>query len=235
MKQWLISLGWGLIVAGMAAVSLPAVAESNRQIPGHIVIRRAGPIKSCAEIAGFISSTVPSSSDLSSRDLSAIDSSSIDSAQTLSNDRFELQELNCAAARNIPAGSSLELLKSSWNARLQRREFALRCARPQDCVPFLVWEAVPKRASAAGVDQSFSGRASSGPAPQGPTARMERQLVKSGQTAMLTWEQGGIRVILPVTCLEAGGLGQYVRVRFKNAARTLRAEIVGAGAVRVSL
>jgi hypothetical protein len=41
--------------------------------------------------------------------------------------------------------------------------------------------------------------------------------------------------VLPVTCLEAGGLGQFVRIRFKNAARTLRAEIVGAGMLRASL
>jgi flagella basal body P-ring formation protein FlgA len=59
--------------------------------------------------------------------------------------------------------------------------------------------------------------------------------VQRGQTAMLTWEQGGIRVVLPVTCLEAGAAGQFVLVRFQNAPRTVRAEVVGAGEVRVSL
>jgi flagella basal body P-ring formation protein FlgA len=61
------------------------------------------------------------------------------------------------------------------------------------------------------------------------------RLVKPGQTAMLTWEQAGIRVVLPVTCLDAGGLGQFVRVRFKNAARTLWAEVIGESTLRASL
>ena len=60
-------------------------------------------------------------------------------------------------------------------------------------------------------------------------------LVKPGQTVSLSWEQGGIRVILPVTCLEAGGLGQLVRVRLKNVARTLRAEVMSDGTVQVRL
>jgi flagella basal body P-ring formation protein FlgA len=61
------------------------------------------------------------------------------------------------------------------------------------------------------------------------------QLIKPGQTATLTWEQSGIRVVLPVTCLDGGGLGQLVRIRFKNGAQTLRAEVVGAGSLRAGL
>jgi len=51
---------------------------------------------------------------------------------------------------------------------------------------------------------------------------------------MLTWEQAGLRMVLR-NLPEAGGLGQFVRVRFKNAPGTLRAEVVGAGSVRASL
>jgi len=61
------------------------------------------------------------------------------------------------------------------------------------------------------------------------------RLVKPGQTATLTWEQAGLRIVLPVTCLDAGGLGQFVRVRFKNAARILRAEVMGKAILRASL
>jgi len=61
------------------------------------------------------------------------------------------------------------------------------------------------------------------------------RLVKPGQTATLTWEQAGLRIVLPVTCLDAGGLGEFVRVRFKNAARILRAEVMGKATLRASL
>ena len=59
-------------------------------------------------------------------------------------------------------------------------------------------------------------------------------LVKPGQTATLTWEQAGIRAVLAVTCLDAGRLGQVVRVRFKNAARIMWAKVTGEGTLRAS-
>jgi len=68
-----------------------------------------------------------------------------------------------------------------------------------------------------------------------PVASGAERLVAPGETATLTWDQGGIRVVLPVTCLDAGAMGQFVRVRLKNATRILRAEVVGAGTLRASL
>jgi Chaperone for flagella basal body P-ring formation len=61
----------------------------------------------------------------------------------------------------------------------------------------------------------------------------EEPLVKSGQPALLTWEHGGIRVLLQVICLDSGGEGQSVRARTKNSGRILRAEVVGKGSLRV--
>jgi hypothetical protein len=165
-------------------------------IPERIVVRLRGATKSCAEIAEFVAPGAAS------------------------------QSLNCGAARGVPEDASLELLKTDWNARLQRREFALRCLRPENCVPFLVWDREKKPSTIA------TGAASMHLASGGSSAA---RLVKRGQTATLTWEQGGIRVVLPVTCLDAGGLGQFVRVRFPNAGRTLRAEVVGEGTLRASL
>jgi flagella basal body P-ring formation protein FlgA len=63
----------------------------------------------------------------------------------------------------------------------------------------------------------------------------ESLLVRPGQTATLIWDKGGIRVILPVTCLEAGARGQVVRVRLKNVVRTLRAEVMEDGTLQVRL
>lgn len=131
--------------------------------------------------------------------------------------------LQCAAAMNVPADAALDLSRERWNAGLQRWEFTLRCVRAQQCLPFLAWgrgEAPPPNA-AVGESRSSMERAA--------------LLVKKGQPAMLTWDQDGIRVALPVTCLDAGELGETVRVRLKNIPRTLRAEVVAAGAVRIGL
>ena len=59
-------------------------------------------------------------------------------------------------------------------------------------------------------------------------------LVKPGDPATLVWEQAGISVQLPVICLDADRLGQSVRARILNGSRILRAEVVGAGFLRVT-
>jgi flagella basal body P-ring formation protein FlgA len=41
--------------------------------------------------------------------------------------------------------------------------------------------------------------------------------------------------VLPVTCLEAGALGQVVRVRLKNVARTMRGEVMSDGTLQARL
>ena len=198
------------LVEGLRERGWKLAEDDGGRIPGRIVVRHAGAMKSCEDIAKFIAHA--------------------SAPNTASAIRPWDEDLDCAAAQGIPEDTPLELLKSEWSARMQRWEFALRCARPEDCVPFLVWARAPK--PSAEVAQASPPRPSE--IPQGEGSNMVR-LVNRGQTATLTWEQAGIRIILPVTCLEAGGLGQFVRVRFQNAARTLRAEVVGAGVLRVSL
>jgi hypothetical protein len=179
--------------------------DDERRIPARIVVRRQGATKSCAEIAEIIALALAPSAGSGA--------------------------LDCAAARGIPQASSLELLKTDWNLRLRRWEYRLRCARAEDCVPFLVWR-----------DEGLSGdgkksTAVAGLAPQKLQAggSVTVRLVKRGQSATLTWDQGGIRIVLPVTCLDEGELGQFVRVRLPSAGRTLRAEVVGEGTLRAQL
>ncbi len=181
---------------------------ARMKIPERIVVQPAGAMKSCAEIAGFLASASPG--------------------------QDSQPNLDCAAARSIPQSASLELTRTAWNAALQRREFALRCARPEDCVPFLVWTDEREKSGGSLRRAAFPAGSSAG-ALANPGASGGELLIKPGQTAILTWDQGGIRVVLPVTCLDAGGLGQFVRVRFKNAAGTLRAEVLGDGTLRASL
>jgi len=127
-------------------------------------------------------------------------------------------DFDCTAARNVPARASLELAYSRWNRLLGRWEFRLRCRHSSDCVPFLLWARgiAPARLRAAAKDDGG----------------IAGQSIRAGQTAILRWEEGGIRIVLPVTCLDGGDAGGTVRVRFKNSAKVLRAEILSDGTLR---
>jgi len=206
-----------------AGLSLGQIAAM--QVPERITVRRTGKEKSCAEIARFVAA--------------AALSHGVEDAPT----RW-LENLDCAAARGIPEATPLQLTKTVWNTALQRWEFSLLCLRPEDCVPFLVWTG-PTKTPADGIAKSQAGMTgglgpSAGSSPVSfsrlpATAGSAELLVKRGQTATLTWDQAGIRIVLPVTCLDAGGLGQFVRVRFMNTPRILRAEVVGEGMLRATL
>lgn len=193
-----------------ATVDTDGHTDEGRRIPERIVVRRAGAVKSCRDIAKFV---LPAAAYEGSADVATSE-----------------ENVDCAAAGNIPRNSQLELLKTAWNARLQRWEFALRCFKPEDCVPFLVWTRENK-------PSGIKAGAARSKRPDTPTAGRSNSppLVQRGQTASLTWEQAGIRIVLPVTCIDAGELGQWVRVRLPNTNGTLRAEVVGQGTLRANL
>ena len=190
---------------------------AGMSVPERIVVKRRGEMKSCAEIARFV------------------DGAATAEVMAKVPSRWR-EDLDCAAARGIPEKTPLALAKSTWNERLERWEFALGCARAGECVPFLVWVQEPKTSVTrmAGSLGATPQRWNEPPRLRQVASGAER-LVAPGETATLTWDQAGIRVVLPVTCLDAGAMGQFVRVRLKNAARILRAEVMGAGTLRASL
>ncbi|MGA2414015.1 MAG: flagella basal body P-ring formation protein FlgA [Candidatus Sulfotelmatobacter sp.] len=200
------------LVAGLAGYKVgdgkSTAAPIPMQVPERVAVRRAGMMKTCGEIAESLArSALWRDSD---------------------GDGVQLrQHLDCAAAGGVPEEAQLELIRANRNEALQRWEFSLRCAKPETCVPFMVWtqEEEPHREGPAQ-------RREPGLAAQG---KGESLLVRPGQTATLIWDKGGIRVILPVTCLEAGARGQVVRVRLKNVVRTLRAEVMEDGTLQVRL
>jgi hypothetical protein len=193
---------------------------TSMHVPMRIVVRRAGATKSCAEIAQFVTGSAAS--------------------QNMASASGPWQEnFDCAAARRLPEETPLELMKTAWNAPLQRWEFVLHCVRPEDCAPFMVWTYKEKTLSSGVANSRSDGdgqvsflAVSSAPGLPEATGGASSSLVKKGQTATLTWNQAGIRAVLPVTCLEAGGLGQVVRVRFKNTPRVMWAEVTGEGTLR---
>jgi Chaperone for flagella basal body P-ring formation len=201
-----------LIESMAARANLSVIQTAALQIPARITVRRAGATKSCAELAGFLTGAALQE-------------------KIAATPPDWKQEIDCAGAPRIPEETELELVRTGWNAVLQRWEFALRCVQSEDCLPFLLWVRVP-RALAAQMAESSSGSARGLPALE--TKGTER-VVKSGQSATLIWDQAGIRVVLPVTCLDAGSLGEFVRVRLKSAPRILRAKVSGEGMLRASL
>ena len=178
----------------------------SMNIPARILVESAEATKSCAEIAQFVSRI-----------------SAVRSPSETAGSKGGWEDLNCAAARHIPEVATLELTEKRWRATNQRWEFTLRCAHPSDCVPFLVW-AHGEGAQAANLVA----------AAKSPELRVP-QLIKAGQTASLTWDERGIRIVAPVTCMDSGGVGQSVRVRFKNGPGVLRAEVLSDGTLRASL
>jgi hypothetical protein len=152
--------------------------------------------------------------------------------------RNQQPAIDCAAAPRIPQNTPLELTKTSWNTGLRRWEFAVRCGRSEDCVPFLLWMQKENTAATELTSGQTASRQSSeslAPARSQPGGNNLKRLVQRGQTVTLTWDQSGIRMVLPVTCLDAGALGEFVWVRFKNAPGILRAEVMADGTLRVSL
>ena len=209
-----------------------AIAEANglkdeivEEVPAKIVVQRQGGKKSCPSIAEFALQTLP-----------------VERRTGISQASFD-----CAAAWSVPEGAALQAIKTAWSSALQRWEFSLRCMRSADCVPFLVWAPVnhEKTSSRAMASVPIAARpGSSAPRQFSPAQSFvdssvpysgTGELIKPGQTAMLRWDEGGIRIVLPVTCLDGGALGETVRVRFKNAGRILRAEILSDGSLRAGL
>jgi hypothetical protein len=177
----------------------------QEQIPERIVVQVSEATKSCAEIARTVLASLSGGRSLG----------------------LVRQNFDCAAAGSVASDATLELTRSGWNRAMRRWEFILRCTRASDCVPFLVWARAAQKRGVQSMDSPI--------ARTSDEDRAGERLVKPGQTAILRWDQGGIRIVVPVTCLDGGSSGQTVRVRFKNAPGILRAEILGDGTLRASL
>jgi hypothetical protein len=58
------------------------------------------------------------------------------------------------------------------------------------------------------------------------------EAVRPGQTVMLLWDQGGIRLQVPALCLDRGAPGSEVRARILRSRTVVRATVVSAGSLR---
>jgi len=186
-------------------------------VPPRITVRRVGNRDSCADLANQILATLPSPTD----------------------DARPVRTMDCGAAGRIPQEAPLELSKAVWNPGLASFEISARCKHPADCVPFLVRvreersPGTPKSAPRASTVSIAAVIASSPSRAVGASQLADqRPLVHSGQTATLVWDQDGIRLLVPVLCLDPGGPGQPVRARILRGGRVIHAIVVSAGRLR---
>lgn len=198
-------------------------------VPERITVRRAGQRASCADLSERIRALLPASA-----------------ARALSG-----RDVACGATARLAQSAPLAVLKTAWNPALESWEIRARCVRPSDCVPFLVrvraGDGGPQKAKAtpplpaalraalpgAGLGPDGAGPASSRES-AAPGPRAERPLVRPGQTATLVWDQDGIRLVIPVVCLDTGGAGEAVRARILRGGRVVRAIVVNETELRAA-
>jgi hypothetical protein len=219
------------------AVSLPSTTEfAITSVPERIVVRRAGPRATCAEIGLRIADNTPESalSSASSPPQSAAGPSLLwdVSWQDPSLQKTSWQKNMCGGAGRIPQQAALEITKKVWDAGLRSWKVSVRCRHPGDCVPFLVrspGQGLPSRSSVLPNGQSSTASTIA--------AATGTPLVRPGQTVTLTWDQGGIRLVVPAVCLDLGGPGEVVRARIlggDGGGRLMRAVVESAGRLRVT-
>ena len=139
---------------------------------------------------------------------------------------------------DLPAASDLQwsgaVVASRENAELQvvgvafdpvqeRMAFSTRCIRRSDCPQFVV--------SAAEKSLGTRIRNSSRDAASSSHLRA-KSIARAGERATLMLEEAGMRITMPVVCLQNGSLSERIRVREANGRRVFHAQVAGRGLLR---
>lgn len=220
------------LLAGISSRMGRAAAPAEFRVPDRIRLRRRDARMSCADIARQIVAMLRGQLPGAGTDSGGSEGPG---SEFLSPGNFD-----CGVADRVPAAAVLELDRRFQDPASRSLEFSVRCRDRHDCVPFLVHEKVSGEQAAVLSTVSRSRGSSTrlptsrvpGIVPSRPSTPL---LVRPGQMARLLWERDGIRVVLPVICLDRGSRGDSVRVRVRNGSRVLRAEVESAGVLRASL
>lgn len=137
--------------------------------------------------------------------------------------------VGCGIGERVASGGDFEIVRRSWDPLREDWNMVVRCKRPGDCAPFLV--RVPETAALElGLERlKQAGRAGR---TDSKGTNLREIVVRPGQSATLLWEEHGIRLRIPVICLDGGAKGAMVRARLRSGGRTLQAVVVDAGTVR---
>ena len=175
-------------------------ADASVLVPERTIVRRAGRRASCGEIEAKL---LPTASSSSTTDPTSAQRAKID------------QEIDCGAGGRIPLDAPLQRTAKIWDPATRTWLLRARCVHSSDCVPFAV--RVPAN--------SFPENARSEAGPARPAAK---PLVRAGQPAMLLWDEGGIRAVVPAICLDAGAAGETIRARMAHGTQVVHAIVVSA-------
>ena len=215
-------------VALLAAPGISAAQQSVATRPNDPVEKRfQAKLSACANIASWINGVLPTRSAATADNTSAAAF-----PREILRGNLRADDLDCGAVPLLVPGIAFELAKIFYDRTLHSWEFLVRCANSAECVPFLVrWPQPANRDSARqeGLEPAHASNSYANVPETHPV------LLRPGQTVMLVWDQDGIRVVLPVICLERGNVGDSIRVRIKSGTRVLRAEIVNESLLRANL
>lgn len=142
----------------------------------------------------------------------------------------ESYALACGGAERVARNAGFEIVRRSWDPAQENWNVVARCRRPGDCVPFLL-RVRGAAASKVGMERLKPERRAARAALDAAGPR--EMVVRPGQRAILLWEQNGIRLTIPVICLDGGAKGETVQARVRSGGRTLRAVVVDAETLRV--
>ena len=239
----------------------PSIRVPSIRVPERITIRRAVRHENCVELAvrlAMVSGRRARSSDHQTGDQTDDQPGDQTGGQTddqpgdqtgdqtdvqpgdQSDDQTDVKTrfagLECGAAGRIAEDAVLEPARKKWNAGLETWDVSVECVHSGECVPFLV--RVPERrfqdaASISdhrklGAKPRLGRLTSSGLA----GALSQAVAVRRGQKVSLVWEASGIRATVPAISLDAGALGESVRVRVEPSGLILRAMVTDRGQVR---
>jgi hypothetical protein len=108
----------------------------------------------------------------------------------------------------------------------------LRCHDPRACLPFYVVVSEYRTADEIGpTSASVADADAKQPALETPA---EKPIMRSGDPALLTFADKGLKITMPVICLENGQRGQRIRVASADHKRFYKAEIVGPGLLKAT-
>ncbi|HTA26023.1 MAG TPA: flagella basal body P-ring formation protein FlgA [Terriglobales bacterium] len=108
----------------------------------------------------------------------------------------------------------------------------LRCHDPRVCLPFYV--VINQAGTAVKSGQTMAADTEADAKHSVPEMPAEKPLMRSGDPATLTFADKGLRITMPVVCLENGQRGQRIRVASADHKRFYKAEIVGPGLLRAT-
>jgi hypothetical protein len=222
-----------LLLRKVAAI-LPAGVEvpTGMLVPERVTVRRSGPRASCADLARRLGpfEKLPAPSRSAFIGTAGAKTARVETAPQ----ELNPQDMECGASDRIPQWSALERMKTVWNPALNSWDVSLGCTRHQDCVPFLVRVRKQNASSEAAFDGMPAPTRDLGLLPSAGTP-LGTVMVRRGQTVRLLWDQYGVRLIVPATCLDPGDKGQTIRARIALSGRIVRAIVVNAGELRTAL